>query len=509
MNFRQLMLVALLVLGITGVLWQNAMAAQRLGLHFTDQELSIWRQRAANGPYKSKGDVSPNSPGDWNRIESNANAFASNPSQGRWTTGPTGFTSAGCVAQGSGNEPGSAEGWAHRLRDAAFYDLVKGVTTHHADIKAELLWQAQQPWADFSNTAMWCTGVIWDINPGFIITAWLTKSLFAYGYVGRDAFSSAELRILDTWFWHAADYWRIDMDVSTDSLYVNRWNADYTPKVGCQYAGAPYVGGPQISKYSRAYANRRGSILRFSGLVGIFLDMHDYNPPSSRVGANIQTLKDSAKMFIKEWIRFGLLPQGVHADFLRAKQALPDLGWGYATAVAGEAVVIADHFARTGDTELYTFSTTQGTCGSEGPINDGGSRVGQPRDLLFGIQITMKYMSDEYARYYLNAGNPDYRIDGRNPRDGSRWHGVHETNIVPANVYYQDNDIRAAYMRTKPGTVPYPSQPIGGPPPWTGENGIYPGVLFMFGDIEGKVSPYPVGGTDLIPPSAPTNLRMQ
>ncbi len=34
----------------------------RLGLHFTQEELNIWRQRAENGPYKTKGDVCTNSP---------------------------------------------------------------------------------------------------------------------------------------------------------------------------------------------------------------------------------------------------------------------------------------------------------------------------------------------------------------------------------------------------------------------------------------------------------------
>ena len=46
--------------------------AQRLGLHVTQEELNIWKQRASSGPYKTTGDVSTNSPGDWNRIQNNA-----------------------------------------------------------------------------------------------------------------------------------------------------------------------------------------------------------------------------------------------------------------------------------------------------------------------------------------------------------------------------------------------------------------------------------------------------
>src|SRR5580765_2202666 len=53
-------------------------AATRLGLHVTDQELAIWQTRATSGPYKTAGDVSTNSPGDWTRINGNANTFRAN-----------------------------------------------------------------------------------------------------------------------------------------------------------------------------------------------------------------------------------------------------------------------------------------------------------------------------------------------------------------------------------------------------------------------------------------------
>ena len=56
----------------------------RLGLHVTQEELDIWRQRAASGPYKSTGDVSANSPGDWDRIKAHADRFLNNPSTGGW-----------------------------------------------------------------------------------------------------------------------------------------------------------------------------------------------------------------------------------------------------------------------------------------------------------------------------------------------------------------------------------------------------------------------------------------
>jgi hypothetical protein len=68
-----------------------AMAATRLGLHVTQEELNVWKQRAGVVPpnsltpnatvkYKAVGDVSTNSPGDWNTIVASKNAWDASPS---------------------------------------------------------------------------------------------------------------------------------------------------------------------------------------------------------------------------------------------------------------------------------------------------------------------------------------------------------------------------------------------------------------------------------------------
>lgn len=57
----------------------SASANTRLGLHVTADELAIWQDRAVNGPYKTAGDVSTNSPGDWTRIAANAATFSGDP----------------------------------------------------------------------------------------------------------------------------------------------------------------------------------------------------------------------------------------------------------------------------------------------------------------------------------------------------------------------------------------------------------------------------------------------
>jgi hypothetical protein len=65
-------------------------ANTRLGLHVTTNELAIWQTRSVSGPYKTAGDVSTNSPGDWDHIKAQADALVATPTMDRWNG--TGFT---------------------------------------------------------------------------------------------------------------------------------------------------------------------------------------------------------------------------------------------------------------------------------------------------------------------------------------------------------------------------------------------------------------------------------
>jgi hypothetical protein len=60
----------LIITGLTFSLFSTTdlYAQTRLGLQVTQEELDIWRERAENGPFKSRGDVCTNSIGDWDRV---------------------------------------------------------------------------------------------------------------------------------------------------------------------------------------------------------------------------------------------------------------------------------------------------------------------------------------------------------------------------------------------------------------------------------------------------------
>ena len=490
---RMAVLAAVLLLPAVG--W-----AGRSGLSFTAQEVEIWRQRAQSGPYKSAGDVSTNSPGDWDRIVANRNAFASNPSNGRWTSGPQDGVNGGCVSQPiAGNQPpdwGSTD-WAIRLRDAAFHNLVMGATTDHAAIKSELLWLVNQSWAQFGDpNGIWCFGLMWDVSPSFKITAWLTRILFAYDYIGRNAFTQAELDKIDRWLFDAADFWRRDVDVSLDKLFVDRWSGNHALTGSCANFTTPYAGAPVgIANVAKYYNNRRGSNIRFSALAGKYLERNGRDYTGGRYG----TLKDivtSGGLYVREFVRFSLFPQGFVGDFERRSE-LPDLGWAYSGSAIAQPQLIADIYARAGDPSLYEYSTKLGACGTEGAVQDGGDRDGQPRDLKFALQSHLKYITDVYARYWPSAGNDDYRIDGRNPRSGSSWNDIRDTFSVHSNVYFKDSFIQDSYTRNHPKAVAYPANPAhAGGPAWQGDASIFPAMLFMYSQMEGAVWPYAGTGED-------------
>ena len=436
----------------------------RSGLLHSAEEVALWRQRAERGPYRVAGDVSANSPGDWSRIRRNADRFLANPSAVRWQGPPQGDLST-CVQRWDGEPP---TGGSSELRDGAFVALVTGEERFAAAVKQELLWQASAPGTDFSNRSRWCTGVLMDINPGFIVTWWLAKLLLAYDYLGPEAFSAEERALLDEWFVEAARFFQVDLDASLSGLFADRGRSDQlsssienNPRCGGSY----YLGSKPTCTLNRHYNNRRATIARFVGLVGV----HQQD----------ESLKRSARLFTEEFLKYGVFPEGFVADFLRGNPDRPMHGFAYGANTVSPVLTIADAFARAGDASLYEYTTSVGAFGSEGGA----------KNLLFAARSFGQHVDGTYRRYAKDSReDPKYLIDGESSGTGF----LHDVAFAQANVYYQDNYLRQAYTRSGSDMRGYPSRVASnGPfPVWTGEGGIFPGVLFMYGQTEGTVQPY-------------------
>ena len=452
----------------------------RLGLHYTQEELAIWKQRTASGPYRVKNDFQLNSPGDWQRITSVAKAFLANPFSDKYDN---------CY-QGNGCVPIDIKGTydprtvGEHLRDAGFYYLITGDSRYATAVRSGLLAQANDSLTNFANSARWCPGGLGDLNPSFTIAEWLTRLLYGYDYI-KATLSEADKTTLNAWFLSAARYLRSNYDPNLDGMFVNRAAGNYSigqnwmlkKETDPSNGALMYYGGPKARLISRQYNNRRVALAAYVGLAGLFL--------------NDPTLVLSSKRFFKELIMFGIYPTGYYVDFLRGiSDKSPDKGYGYAT-LSG-MFVFADALARTGDTELYDWTTKGGTTSAtsgEDATSDGVT----PKGLRMYIKALLDLRNHVKAIYATSdpalAKDSLYRVDGIDAARGD--YSVWDIMYAVPNLYYQDAYIRASYLRTAPGSVPYPvkAQNAGSVQAWT--LGEYPGLLLMFGQMEGKVWPYP------------------
>lgn len=441
-------------------------------LHVTPEELAVWRERAENGPYRLPGDVSENSPGDWQRIVSRANDFLDRPDWRHWRGNPD----ERCYQR---KDPAPHDEPATNIRDAAFVYLVTGDDRYRDAARDELLALASEPGTDFGNEDRWCTGAIRDINPGFEIANWFTKLLFAYDYLGEETFTATEHARLANWFIEAGHFFERELHYDLSANFPGRLDDDYrlsdsAMRRNASCSATSHHGGWEICSLAMYYNNRRATYARFAGLVGIKFDDG--------------VLRDRAERFAREWILYSMYPDGTVGEFERWTSSLPDLGWDYAAVVHSSIVTLADHLARSGDPSLYEYVTTDGRFGTGGGDPPGKSLLSGIRNLQsYLLPSTKRYATDDRGR----VGDSKVRIDGVHHPTG--WDSAADVVIVPANLYYQDPDVRAIYTREAAGTRPYPSRvaPRGPDVPWTGDWGIYPGVLFMYGGLEGAVDPYP------------------
>jgi len=475
----------------------NLFAQTRLGLHVTREELNIWRERADKGPYRVKGDAQSNSPGDWARIAANAALFkgSSSDSTRRIKDRFKYWTGGGCYPKGANYEPKTS---AELLKDAAFYWLIKQDNSYVSKVKYEILRIVRDKQLDFFNTSRWC--LFYDSNPGFAITEWLTRVMFAYDYLRIGGqFSSSEQAEITDWFRKAGVKFSNEINAYYDKRFVDRASGNYNLTQYSTGAEANniidkkyplYYRGPQTGFLGQGYNNRMGTIARFVGVAGVL--------------TNDMSLQANAKRFFFEWLRYGVYPNGEVADLSRGLYSTsePERGLLYVFCLTQAMSDMADVFARKGDFSLYNYSTEEGYYGSQSP--------GHPKTLLKVMQAAQNYLNGNNRRYASFSATSDSKllINGIDPYvDPGEI--TFDTWFAVGNLYYKSTAITNNYLRQASGCRPYPNYPRSTGPnhPWSGQAAIYPAVLFMFGKLEGKVWPYPTPGNRVLTANltAPSN----
>ena len=429
---------------------QRELATRQVkGRFFTAGELRRWRSRASNGPYRLEGDVAAHSPGDWNRIAGNARRFLQDPLQGVWS-GPGGR---GCVPQGAEEPPREA---GMRLRDAAFYGLVRQDPQVRGAVRERLLAQATA--LDFSDQERWCPGIINDVGPGFVIAHWATQHLLAYDFV-REEFSAGEQRVLDDWFVSAAQFHSHDLQSAQSAIFDIVSEDEYA--VTDDVAARPwtdavaYRGAPEMSRTATFFNNRRAAQMRFVAMVGAMQGVEEY--------------RQQARQFVQDYLKYAVFPQGYTADFARWTPDNEELGWLYAVNLFGHMATIADALHRVGDDTLVHYVTSDGLYGSQGG----------EKSLKFVLESLLDYSSGDVERYATSNGDDgqsrDRLIDGRRDGDALGFEAI----LLPGSTLWGLED-RVMQSLTRNG---FPPQPLTNGPNlvWQGEGGIYAGVLLMYG----------------------------
>jgi hypothetical protein len=486
----------------------------------TAAEISNWQTRMASGPYKSDGDVSTNSPGTWDVIAAASTAFASNPTMDNWdgnTNSQAWFVDMDCSGRNQhSNECFPWHDVGHAIMQAALATIVDP-TNHNraANIRAALLDQIAVAGTDWTNSTKWPDESIGDGN-AFAITNWLTRFALAYSFVRDNAvFSAGEKLSIDQWFSDAAYFWARNTQhiIANSGFSTSQRDAEFdtTVDIGIKYTTDPIQAGNNPTGLAPAYYdctlgqagplagndhenwnNRSGTMIRFAA-IGAHLN--------GSLANDAQT-KRWVRMWFKEWLTYAVFSNGIVNEFKRYEPFAPNAGWGYPGFVIGSMSTVADIFARKGDSSLYDFSTSAGWTFTGGGTN--ASTAGGPKSLLLTIQKHASFVNQRSTGVpgwnaepdNANCGNADYLIQ---PVDNiSGEHRIPDTYHAVPNLYYRDATVKTHYMRTSSGAPAYPASPstgAGSPNDWSGEWYVYPGVLFMYGQMENNAAnPYLASG---------------
>jgi hypothetical protein len=497
MNVQRMMLLSVLVIGFIVVIEQNALSQTKLGLFFTQEELQIWKQRAVNGPYKSSGDVSQNSPGDWDRIIANKNSFMADPDAQRWA-GKIGS----CFKNSDTNlQPGFGQG--RYIKDAAFYSEVQNDATVRAGVITELLAQAQHAGVQWNNTTVWsgsCTSQMTHSHaPMLYMNTWMAKIIVAYDFVRRHM-SSGQQATMDAWLLaYSTRFEPTNHRVYLTQRFPKRGVDDYSVVSSYSPLHLLYFGGPSHGPWHNAWDNTMSTGYLNHGLISIIT----HNQP----------LQDWTKRFVREWVRYQMWSEGQLGDLYRWHQdgGSPCKGYWYAGEQMGHILMLAEAFARNGDSSLYEYVTSDGIYGSQGGSKSLKLAAQHFQNMVRGAanggvnrMATTNASKATDLRYRIDGDCNDYTATGES---GSfNWDGIEEVFVAIGNRFWNDNAIKTGYMRQSPYAA-YPTSPNGPggcgstyEGPWC----ILPGVLFMWGQMEGKVTPYP-SSKELL---TPKNLKV-
>jgi hypothetical protein len=408
----------------------------------SEDELAVQRDRAANGPFRTAGDFSANSPGHWNEM---AATMRLNFSAARWQ-GPPELNANGSVknmhqlSSGLENDPPLAtRRMAHDMMSAAYAAAITNDHAVAAAITKEIEYQATRPRLDYSNRTLWPFDFYNDVNPLFMHTVWIKDYVLAYDITKAMGHSSP---IVERWFLDLAEINEQIVHANLSRPFPNRKNNSYSARdsfVDSTLLSSTRTADGKAIEYPRIalfYNNRRSNQAGFYGLVGVVL--------------NDTYHKEEFKRYMREWVMFGhrvTSSDGLHGDVNRGSDSFPQLGLSYGLHAMESLIPAMDGLARQGDTSLYEFSSSEGAATPRGGTNHYKTMEGV-------LDTYIRWIKGSYPAQYTASGNPPptsiagsayYRIQSRNTANGREM--VNDASLLlPAN-YYNRTDWHDVIMR--------------------------------------------------------------
>lgn len=418
-----------------------------LALLATSDELAMWQARAVNGPFKVSGDFSTNSPGHWTEMQA---AMSVDFSVNRWyptiiADGSESSHPAGAVRRIIGtwpnNDPsGSARRSAHDMMSAAYAALILENTSTPGVIRQELEWHASHPRLDFSNRTLYPYGYYADLNPMFMICIWAIDLALAYDIIKSMGFSST---LVENWFLDLADLAEQAVHETlstTEPGFANRKSDDYSVRgsnVDTRLRGSTRLADGSIVYHlnaSQHYNNRRHAQAGFYGLAGMLTGTQEYI--------------DECKRYAREWLMFGhrTTPnQETFGDHDRGNDSYPQLGLSYDFGGLGHLLPALEAIARSGDTSVYDFSSSEGSANATW----GSDHLKTFEEIL---DQRIRWITGNIVQYAGSgdppssgvAGDPAHRIKTRTPNGNEL---VSEAHLLMPAMYYGRTDWVDAIMR--------------------------------------------------------------
>ena len=502
-----LAVVSVMVLSLWLAWSPHAVAATRLGLHVTQEELAIWRQRMTDNVTTINGFTYQSI--YQNRILDGANIFRTSAhpgADGYWA----GQTGTGCLQMDTlePHGPRFFRGTGIDMLRSAFVFLLTGNTAYADPVKTELLAQVNTtttPGTDWTNTSKWCEAYpptggsypsSWEITP------WIVRLLLAYDYLdagGYTGFSAADRTAIQTWFVNAANHFHIIQQIHLVN-YVGYPGIYSTPQnltcsgSWCNVNDGPlYWQGPNYMHVT--YIGMNGQLIAIPQLemaVGIKF--------------NHATFLDYAKKAYMAYLKLGIFDNGAIVDYVRWTDTStypysPGSMWNHTAVPLSMTVSALDMLARTGDTSLYDLTgPTQNPAGS-------GTVVGFRTALNFFAKLANKTVhayaaktaGDVTAETLLSWDTENYFTSVAPITCGRYEHFA----AMAANLYYLDSDLTTATTRNALcANSEVSSSPRGCADDQNGgcfSGGLssWPDLPFMYGNMEGVVNPYALTGVTI------------